>query len=152
MYILFFTSLFFLAAGNPQEVHIQDSLHWHLNLEEAQAIAQEQDLPILIVFSGSDWCRPCMKLESELFSTDDFEAFAHTNLVLLKVDFPRSRKRSLSPEQQAYNGKLAEQFNPSGLFPFLVLISSDGKTLDQIGYLDPEPSSYINRWQTHLTP
>lgn len=125
-----------------------DNLNWLGNLEEAQRIAQEREQSILLVFSGSDWCRPCMKLDKELFSTSAFETYAQEHFVLVKADFPRSKKHRLPKEQQSYNAQLADQYNPGGNFPFLLVLSQAGEVIDQTGYLNDDPDSYFQHWSS----
>ena len=57
--------------------------NWLTNMEEAQKIAAEKDVPILINFTGSDWCSWCHKLRNEVFATEEFINYANENLVLL---------------------------------------------------------------------
>ena len=69
---------------------------WFTKLTDAQKVAREHKLPILLLMTGSTWCPPCKYLERNVLSTKEFSDFARKNLVLLKVDLPRG------------NGKLSE--------------------------------------------
>lgn len=86
---------------------------------------QPGNLPKLIIFSGSDWCLPCIRLEKEIFSKPRFKEFCDGRVTILKVDFPQRNK--LSPLIVKRNDSLASLYNPKGLFPKLVLVGSDGK-------------------------
>lgn len=119
------------------------SQNWQTNFKVAQETATTENKQILIVFQGSDWCAPCMKLEQEIWNTADFKSFAKENLVLVKADFPRRRKNKLSKEQQKHNDALAEQFNPNGFFPLVVVLSKNGKVLKKLGYESVTPKEYI---------
>ena len=84
---------------------------------------------MLLNFSGSDWCGPCIRLRKEIFEDKAFEKMANMELVLVNADFPRMKKNQLAPGQQEVNNQMAEQYNPKGRFPFTVLLNADGKIL-----------------------
>lgn len=111
--------------------------NWLTNFEEAKTIAIQKQQPILLVFSGSDWCAPCIELEREIWQLADFQDFAVKNLVLLKADFPRKRK-SLSEEQWEHNESLAEKFNTEGAFPKVILMDGNETWSKVIAHQDVE--------------
>src|SRR5260370_38406268 len=90
---------------------------WHYNMQEAKDIAQKEHRHILLNFSGSDWCGPCILLRKEVLNDPGFLAFADSTLVLVNADFPRMKKNQLSREQQQRNDDLAAQYNSQGNFP-----------------------------------
>ncbi len=108
-----------------------NSPQWHVNMQEARLIAQKEHRYILLNFSGSDWCGPCIMLRKEIFDDPAFSAFADTTLVLVNADFPRMKKNQLPKEQQQQNDHLADQYNPQGKFPLTVLLNAEGKVLRQ---------------------
>lgn len=89
----------------------------------AIASADSSDRPVLLVFSGSDWCQPCIRFEKQVLSDTVFRQFAESRLDVVKADFPQRKK--LSPEKSRENERLAEQYNPEGRFPFVVLLHAD---------------------------
>ena len=99
------------------------------NINDAEMLAKKENKLILIKFSGSDWCGPCILFKKTIFDAPEFQSFADKNLVLLIADFPRQKKNKLPKEQQDLNDKLAEMYNPEGSFPFLVLTDASGKSL-----------------------
>ena len=105
------------------------SIEWLLDFEKAKWRAQNEHKYILLNFSGSDWCGPCIQMNKEIFETAMFEEFAKEHLVLLNADFPRSRKHSLSALQQQKNEQLAEGYNKKGVFPFTILLNAEGKAI-----------------------
>lgn len=108
---------------------------WQLNFEQAKTEAKGSNKLVLLNFSGSDWCGPCIKLKKEIFESEAFAAYADQHLVLVRADFPRSKKNQLSPQQTTHNESLAERYNPEGQFPLTVLIDANGKALKQwVGY------------------
>lgn len=116
---------------------------WHVNMQEAMQKAQKQHRHILLNFSGSDWCGPCIRLRKEIFDDPVFLAFADTALVLVNADFPRMKKNQLSKEQQQLNDRLADLYNPQGKFPLTLLLSAEGKVIKQWeGYLPIKPVEF----------
>ena len=120
-----------------------DTVIWHTNMDTAKAIAMKTQRPILLVFSGSDWCKPCILLKKEIFETPEFTAFAKDSLVTVLADFPRQKKNALSPQQTAMNEALAKAYNPSGLFPHVVLLTPNGDVIRTFGYQKSSPKLYI---------
>jgi len=104
-------------------------IEWQTDFEKAKKLAKENGRCILLNFSGSDWCGPCMRLKKEVFESDAFSDLAASSLVLVNADFPRSKKNQLPKDIQNRNDLLAEQYNPLGKFPFTVLLTADGKII-----------------------
>ena len=104
---------------------------WHTNLQEAKQIAQKEHRYILLNFSGSDWCGPCIMLRKVILDDPAFAAFADTTLVLVNADFPRMKKNQPSKVQQQLNDQMADQYNSQGKFPLTLLLTAEGKILKQ---------------------
>ena len=104
---------------------------WHNNMHEAMDIAQKEHRYILLNFSGSDWCGPCILLRKEVFDAPVFTAFADSALVLVNADFPRMSKHQPTKEQQQENDRMADQYNSQGKFPMTLLLDDRGKVLQQ---------------------
>ncbi|OMP75580.1 MULTISPECIES: thioredoxin family protein [unclassified Chitinophaga] len=102
---------------------------WETDFEKARQTAVNNHHLILLNFSGSDWCGPCIRLKNEFFNNTAFLTFADQQLVLLNADFPRSKKNQLSKEQQKRNDSLADKYNPEGHFPYTLLLDENGKVL-----------------------
>ena len=117
------------------------SLKWLTNLEEAQAISREKELPIFVDFTGSDWCVWCFKLRDKVFSQEEFIQYAKENLVLLELDFPKNIKQS--KETKAYNENLARRFGIRGLLTIL-LVNSKGEEIARTGYQYGGAENYVN--------
>jgi thioredoxin-related protein len=117
---------------------------WHTNLEDAKAIAQKDHKYILLNFSGSDWCGPCIRLKKEIFETSVFQSMADSELVLVNADFPRNKKNQLSAEQQKINDAIADKYNAKGIFPYTLLLNADGKIIGTWeGLPDETPDNFI---------
>lgn len=117
--------------------------NWVYDFNEAKLLAEQENKQILLVFSGSDWCAPCIKLDRQIWQTKVFKNHAKENLVLLKADFPKRKKNQLPKIQQDKNKALAETYNTKGYFPFVVLLDANGKVINQLGYKNLTPTKYI---------
>ena len=117
---------------------------WSPNLDSAKKQAHDENKMILLNFSGSDWCGPCIRLHKEILNSEAFEVYAKDHLVLLNADFPRMKKKQLSKEKQAQNDALADAYNKNGTFPLTLLLSADGKILKQWeGFPNETPEEFI---------
>ncbi len=97
---------------------------WQTDYQKALAQARTQNKKVLLNFTGSDWCGWCIKLKKEVFDQPAFKDFAEKNLVLVEVDFPRSKPLSDAVKKQ--NNALQKEYGIDG-FPTLVLLDSNGK-------------------------
>jgi len=120
------------------------SVTWFGNFNEAKVQAATSHRLILINFSGSDWCGPCIRLRREILETSNFENFATGHLVLVRADFPRQKKNQLSKEQTKLNETLADKYNTKGAFPYTVLVDETGKVLKSWdGFPDESSDKFI---------
>lgn len=120
-------------------------LTWMGDFSVAKKQARESHKQILINFSGSDWCGPCIRLRSEILESESFVKYASDNLVLVRADFPRQKKNQLSKEQVALNESLAEIYNKDGKFPFTLLVDENGKVLKTWdGFPDETPDAFVS--------
>ncbi|MCE3076217.1 thioredoxin family protein [Chryseobacterium gwangjuense] len=105
-------------------------IHAQSRLENARKQASQNKELILLNFSGSDWCIPCIKLHKNIIETDEFKKLETENVVVyINADFPRNKKNQLSSELKKENASLADQYNKKGLFPYTLLLNSEGKIL-----------------------
>ena len=102
---------------------------WESNFETAKKTAKEKNELILLNFSGSDWCIPCILLRREFLDNPVFMDMADKNLVLFNADFPRKKKNIPLDEIVKRNEALAEKYNKEGNFPLTLLLNSDGKVI-----------------------
>ena len=123
----YFLSLCFILPYTL--ISAQADVAWETSFETAKARAAEEQKLILLNFSGSDWCAPCIKMKREIFQPEAFSSFAADALILVNADFPRSKKNQPPAEQQLQNEQLAEQYNRKGSFPMTVLLKPDGSIL-----------------------
>lgn len=141
--ILLLVSVLAVPALQAQE--------FETDFEQAQLRSNSESKPLLLIFSGSDWCKPCILLKNEVLSSEEFKEFANDNLVLVNLDFPMRKKNQLSSELTSQNEVLADRYNPSGAFPLVLLLNDDLTVKQQLSFQPHmEPANFIA--QFHPTP
>ena len=123
-------------------------LVWHNNMDTAMEISKKSKKPLMLFFTGSDWCGWCIRLQKEVFKTAEFTTWAKDNVVLVELDFPRNTSR-LSAEIQSQNSQLQQFFQVQG-YPTVWLVNAnkkDGKTnfekLGNTGYVAGGPTAWL---------
>jgi thioredoxin-related protein len=130
-------------GGSLTNAAFADQNSWTTDFKQAKAEAANQRKSVLLDFTGSDWCPWCMKMDKEVFDQKQFQDFASKNLILVKLDYPRTKE--LSPTETAQNEQLQQEFRIEG-FPTYILLDPSGKEIKrQEGYLRGGPSAFI-RW------
>ena len=118
---------------------------WLHDWNKAQEEAKANHKLLLLNFTGSDWCGWCIKLDKDIFSQPQFKNFAHDNLVLVELDFPR--RKSQPTEEKKQNVHLAQQYEVLG-FPTIVVLNSDGQKVWKFdGYFPGGPEAFIAQLQ-----
>jgi thioredoxin-related protein len=120
---------------------------WHTDFEQAKTLAETEGKNIIVVFSGSDWCAPCIKLEKQVWDSEAFKKDA-SQWILVKADFPKKKANALPEAQQKQNATLYEKYNKEGAFPLVVVMDKTGKVLGKTAYKDIAPQDYINHLHT----
>jgi thiol-disulfide isomerase/thioredoxin len=104
--------------------------------------------PVLLIFSGSDWCAPCIRFERTILSEPTFQSYADENLTIVKADFPQRKK--ISDDQKKQNEALADQYNPKGLFPHIVLLNADHSVMATLTYSSQTPDQFISKIRSYV--
>lgn len=94
---------------------------WTTDLDKAFKQAKEKDKAVLVEFTGSDWCPPCIMMRKKVFSQKEFVEEASENFILVELDFPNN-----DPEVKKKNTPYAEKYEIEG-FPTVILFKPDGK-------------------------
>ena len=118
-------------------------IQWEPSFEHAKVLAKEKNEIILLNFSGSDWCVPCIGFRKEFLESEAFSNFASKNLVLVNADFPRRKKNAGASEDVKRNEALAEMYNPNGVFPLTLLLTADGKVVKT---WEGKPKVSVEQW------
>ncbi len=116
---------------------------WTMDLDAAKTVAAETGLPLLLNFTGSDWCGWCRLMDRQVFSQETWKAYAKERFVLVWLDFPQNK--ALVPEAFAErNNRLLQEYGIGG-FPTFILLDPDGQTrLGQAGASrDVDPEKFI---------
>ncbi len=110
---------------------------WTTSLDQASKLSKQTGLPVLALFTGSDWCSPCMQMEKKIFETEVFASWAKSHVVLLRLDYPKRHKQ---PEAVARtNMSLLNRYQVGG-FPLVLFLTPSGQVLNQYGYSGEGPS------------
>ena len=113
---------------------------WMTDHAKALEKAKAENKPVVMDFTGSDWCGWCIKLDKEVFNTPAFKAYAEKNLVLLKLDFPR--RKALPPALKKQNEELASKHGIRG-YPTIIVLNPEGNPIGQLGYRPGGPQAWI---------
>lgn len=128
-----------------------DCLSQDINGEaDAFQIAEKSDRNVLLVFAGSDWCAACMRFEKAVLSEPDFQRFSSEHLVVLKADFPQ--RKVLTAAQREENDRLAETYNPNGIFPYILLLRPQKTVIASLSYNHQSSAEFINEIKRYLSP
>ncbi len=122
-------------------------IHWETDFEAAKKSAKENHKLILLNFSGSDWCAPCILLRRDYLESDVFSKMADERLVLVNADFPRQKKNRLSKEQVSKNEALADIYNKEGNFPMTLLLDAEGKVVKS---WKGKPEQSVEEWTAEI--
>ena len=135
-----FLLIVFILSLNTARLSAQD---WRTDWDIARVEAEQANKKLILVFSGSDWCIPCIKLEKEIWESSSFTQYAEQYYVLFRADFPKRKKNKLPEMIQKLNDRLASKYNSKGYFPLVVVLDAKGKVKGQLGYEKLTPEAYI---------
>ena len=142
-------SLFFFLVLFSMSALAQDKA-WFVKSSDAKVYAEANKVPILMVFAGSDWCKPCKMLKADILHSPKFEAFHQTKFALLYLDFPMKAKNKLSADLKRQNDLLAEIYNKNGSFPYMTMINTKGEILGELSFKSQTPELFIKQCETLL--
>jgi thioredoxin-related protein len=126
-----------------QEPVSKSSLGWYSDYEQAKIDAGSSGKYVMLYFSGSDWCKPCIQLNKSIIDTDTFSEYATGIFVPVKLDFPKMKKNKHSKKMVDHNEALAEKYNPNGVFPLLVFLDKNEQMIGFTGFTDVSPGAYV---------
>ena len=140
MFLLF---VFFSGMVTAQS----QELNWHTDVKEAISIGNKEHKPLLLFFTGSDWCGWCIRLQKEVLLTPEFAKWADENVILVELDYPR--RTAQTDEIKKQNGELQQAFAIQG-FPtihFANASDKEGKVnfegLGKTGYVAGGPAAWL---------
>lgn len=143
--IFLLISTFSCAQEKSKVVESSNQIEWIEDYDLALEIAKAENKVVLINFTGSDWCKWCIKLVDEVFSKEEFANYATNNLVMLKIDFPTTFQQ-LPQEEQMKRQQLQQKYGVKG-YPTILLTNSNGQVIGQTGYQQGGPEKYVEHLQ-----
>ena len=137
---LFFAVVVFLTISS-----LVSAADWPTDYAKALETAKAENKRVLLDFTGSDWCGPCIQLNKRVFSRPEFINYAEKNLVLVEIDYPQRKKQSATLVKQ--NERLAKQYGIEEKgYPTLVLLDPAGKIVRELNGYDGENAADIIAW------
>ncbi|WP_339887576.1 thioredoxin fold domain-containing protein [uncultured Flavobacterium sp.] len=141
LFILFVTLSSIVAQA-------QEELTWHTDMAKASELSMKEKKPLMLFFTGSDWCGWCIRLQNEVFKKDEFTKWAKENVILVELDYPRRTPQDLSVKQQ--NQQMQQIFQVKG-YPTIWLVNpektDEGKVnlsaLGSTGYVAGGPEKWL---------
>ena len=121
---------------------------WLTDWEAAMKAAKANRRPILIYFTGSDWCPSCKRLKAEVLGTKEFKEWAQKSVVLLELDYPKSQFQE--PGLRRQNTYLRDKFMIQG-YPTVIFVNSQGDAIGKTGYIEGGPANWIEKADELLT-
>ena len=124
-----FASLFVIAPLSAQPAH--GGLKWHTNYQDAAAMAKKQNKPMLLFFTGSDWCGWCKKLDKEVFMSPEFTDKMANKFVFVELDYPMNSEQPAAIKEQ--NAQLKQRYGVTG-YPTVIILDASGGFIAESGY------------------
>ena len=142
--ILLILLLAFLTSINSFS---QEKITWHTDANAALKLAIKENKKVMFFFTGSDWCGWCIKLQKEVFNTNDFKEWSN-EVILIELDYPR--RTAQTDEIKAQNNELKQMFGVRG-YPAVHFVNveklDNGKmnlyNLGQTGYVRGGPNKWL---------
>jgi thioredoxin-related protein len=145
----------FLISLSSILVQAQEELTWHTDMSKAVEISMQEEKPVLLFFTGSDWCGWCIRLQKEVFKTEEFVKWANENVVLVELDFPKRTPQDDTVKMQNY--QLQQLLQVKG-YPTIWIVNpektADNKinlnALGNTGYVAGGPEKWLEGANTIL--
>ena len=140
---IYLIAVFCLAMVSAQA----QELKWHNDVKEAIAIGTKENKPLLLFFTGSDWCGWCIRLQKEVLNTPEFTKWANDNVILVELDYPRSVPQT--PEIKQQNYEIQNVLGVQG-YPTVYFVKGEKKdekfnlqALGKTGYVPGGPVAWL---------
>jgi protein disulfide-isomerase len=137
------------SAGSSatNETKPVSKVNWFTDYALATKIAQQKDRPIFLLFTGSDWCRWCIKLEEEVFDDPAFVQAVRDKFIFVYIDSPRHKKLPKPIEDS--NRVLRDKFDIEG-YPTVLILTSQGELIGEAGYVGGKGPGFLKELQRLL--
>ena len=146
--VFFFIGLSVSQAQSTSDSEQASQLKWYTDVKEAIKVSNKEKKPMMMFFTGSDWCGWCMRLQKEVLKTPEFNEWAKANVILVELDYPRRTPQS--DELKKQNEELQYAFGIQG-FPTIFFakatVNKEGKInfegLGNTGYVAGGPTAWL---------
>ncbi len=112
--------------------------------------AAKEKKVVLALFTGSDWCIWCKRLEGEILSKKAFSDEVGKYFVPVYIDFPNDSS-NMKDSVKKRNRELATKYSIRG-FPTVLLINYNGTVKTQTGYQRGGPEKYMEHLKGLIAP
>lgn len=137
-----FTSIGILSAATALVCSAAST--WETEWEQAMEKAKKSGQPVLVDFTGSDWCPGCIYLRKRIFDTEPFAKYeAEHQFILLELDFPK-KPGKISMEKLKFHEKLMHHYAISS-FPTVLLMDGNGAPYAKMLSASKTPEEYLKR-------
>lgn len=123
-------------------------LKWETDINKAISQSNKTKKPMLLFFTGSDWCGWCIRLQKEVLKTPEFAKWATKNVVLVELDYPRGKQQTDAIKAQ--NNGLQQTFGIQG-FPTVWFATANVKSgkpsftgIGNTGYVAGGPAAWLD--------
>lgn len=120
-----------MAQNVPPTQGQKTQIQWYTNYNEALQEAKKSHLPLLLFFTGSDWCGWCKKMHQEVFSSPDFAQEVGNAFVFVDIDFPMNKQ--LPADLATQNNELKQKYGVTG-YPTVIILDSNANFVAEAGY------------------
>lgn len=132
-------------AAKPAAAPYEGPAVWETDFGAAMEQARTRKCHVFILYTGSDWCPWCKKMDAEVYSRPEFGSYSHDKFVLLKLDY--LRYSPVTPENKIQNAELGEKYGVNS-YPQVVIVDSTGRFLTRFkGYRAGGPEHFIGMLQ-----
>lgn len=139
------------ALGQHVVLNANQYEPWEISYQSALQKSKETGRPIMLVFSGSDWCKWCKKLTNDVFSTHEFARWSTDNVIKVEVDFPTVN--NLPTQIKRQNELLKAKFGHIvRVYPTVLFVNSDGLVIGKTGYVDGGVENWIDKASEIVAP
>ena len=94
---------------------------WSTNIDSALKLGKQKKKPVMVEFTGLDWCPPCQRMQKDVFSKSAFTNAASKKFILVLIDIPKPGSSSAKKYHD-----LMRKYRVSGV-PTILLFGEDGR-------------------------
>jgi thioredoxin-related protein len=150
-FLIIIFSIALLFSVNTKVTANKQNVTWYTDFNKALEVAAATNKPLLLFFTGSDWCGWCKRLQAEVFLKEEFKAWANNQVILVELDFPRNKPQDKKIIDQ--NAALQQQLQVRG-YPYIYFVDpkkKNGKVelsiLGSLGYEAGGPKVWLGSAQ-----